>query len=157
MDFFCFQNIPPEQVSLQSKVCLKCSLSKAVQSTREGGALATCLPGSARVCGCRGTRRHTGTHFPRAAQSKSCSHLKGCQLSRPSLRAQPPPHSSTPHAPPLKSDSLLSLVFTPLTPFKEPINRILVGGGGANGDVRCGSCRVRVPGGGAEGGVLVAD
>lgn len=43
---------------------------------------------------------HARTHFLRAAQSNSCSHLKGCQLSRLSLRAQPAPsslfHSLTP-------------------------------------------------------------
>lgn len=56
------------------------------------------LPRRAPVGGCRGTRRHAGTHFPRAAQSKPLSHLRGCQLSRPAPRVQPPPHSPT--APP---------------------------------------------------------
>lgn len=36
---------------------------------------------------------HARTHFPTAAQSNSRSHLKGCQLSRLSLRAQPAPSS----------------------------------------------------------------
>ena len=32
---------------------------------------------------------HTRTHSPRAAQSRAPSHLKACQLSRPSFNAQP--------------------------------------------------------------------
>lgn len=96
---------------------------------------------------------HVRTHSPKAAQSKSPSHLKGCQLSRPSLRAQPPPPSSTPSCPASRVGHLLSLAVSPFTPTLKPITRALVEKDGANRNDRCGSCRCRAPGGGAGGGV----
>lgn len=76
-----------------SKLYLTCPLPQTVQSALEVEPSQPAHPGGGVSVGVRTRAAHARTLFPRAAQLKFRSHLKGCQLSRPSLCAQPPPRS----------------------------------------------------------------